>query len=53
MKETVGEKGHKEDETGHGTAVAGVAISDTFGVAKQANAIAVRVLNENNQADTK
>ena len=35
--------GHEIDQTGHGTAVAGVAMSKTYGVAKKATAIAVRV----------
>ena len=39
--------GHEKDEHGHGTAVAGVAMSLTFGVAKKATAISVRVLDEN------
>ena len=36
--------GHNTDNDGHGTAVAGVAMSKTYDVAKKATAIAVRVL---------
>ena len=40
-----GKEGYEEDEIGHGTAVAGVAMSNTYGVAKKAKAIAVRVID--------
>ena len=46
-----GDKGYKQDETGHGTAVAGVAISNSFGVAKKATAIAVRVIDAKGRAN--
>ena len=39
----IDEPGYEKDEAGHGTAVAGVAMSKTYGVAKKAIAIAVRV----------
>ena len=47
-----GDKGFEEDENGHGTAVAGVAMSNIFGVAKKATAIAVRVLDAKGDGDT-
>ena len=43
MQRDESKRDHKKDESGHGTAVAGVAISDFFGVARKATAIAVRV----------
>ena len=36
----------KADPHGHGTHVAGTIMSDTYGLARKATAIAVRVLNE-------
>ena len=47
-----GKEGYEEDEDGHGTAVAGVAISSSFGVAKKAKAIAVRVIDSNGATST-
>ena len=35
------------DDNGHGTHVAGIVMSSKYGVAKQATAIAVKVLNGN------
>jgi cerevisin len=40
------------DGHGHGTHVAGVAAGKTYGIAKRANIIAVRVLNNNNRGTT-
>ena len=45
MKEE-GKDGYQTDEDGHGTAVAGIAMSKTYGVAKKATAIAVRVIEK-------
>ncbi|KAG6908515.1 hypothetical protein DXG01_004367 [Tephrocybe rancida] len=39
----------QEDVTGHGTSVAGVIAGTRFGVAKKANIIAIRILNDSNQ----
>ena len=47
-----GKKGYKKDEHGHGTAVAGVAMSNKYGVAKKATAIAVRVTDAKGSGDT-
>ncbi|KAI3639818.1 hypothetical protein MIR68_002132 [Amoeboaphelidium protococcarum] len=41
----------REDVNGHGTIVAGMAIGNTVGVAKQAQAIGVQVLDQNGEAN--
>ncbi|KAJ3089154.1 hypothetical protein HK102_007062 [Quaeritorhiza haematococci] len=46
------ENGAQEDGQGHGTHVAGTIGSKTFGVAKKANIIAVRVLGSDGSGDT-
>ena len=42
----------KTDLNGHGTHVAGTVMSNTYGLAKKATAIAVRVLDQNGSGTT-
>jgi cerevisin len=42
----------EEDGNGHGTHIAGIAAGEIYGVAKRANIIAVRFLDNNNQGST-
>ena len=42
----------RTDLNGHGTHVAGTVMSNTFGLARKATAIAVRVLDENGSSTT-
>ena len=42
----------RTDLNGHGTHVAGTVMSNTYGLAKEATAIAVRVLDQNGSGTT-